>query len=226
MGAEWPRLEIGSMKLTLVCFAVKEEASFFKRAIAGKENVRVLVTGMGKRNAERGIQQALETGHPDLVISAGFAGGLRADLAMGTVVFCADRETGLESALLAAGAQPGRFLCVERVAATAKEKKALWKSSGADAVEMESEALRAVCRQRQIPSATIRVILDTVEQNLPLDFNLLMTDGERLSWQKLMLALAKSPGKIPELMGLQKQSVAAARQLGEVLGKVVPRQGE
>jgi hypothetical protein len=56
---------------------------------------------------------------------------------MGTVVFAADEETGLEPALLAAGARAARFHCVDRVATTAEQKRALWQATGADVVDME-----------------------------------------------------------------------------------------
>src|ERR1051326_2512872 len=48
--------------LTLVCFAVKEEAAPFKAAIASRPDIQILLTGMGQRNAERSIRSALQDG--------------------------------------------------------------------------------------------------------------------------------------------------------------------
>jgi adenosylhomocysteine nucleosidase len=204
----------------LVCFAVKEEARAFQKLVGERGNLDVILVGMGKRNAERAIRAALAKERPQWVLTCGFAGGLRPDLAMGTVVFAADPETGLEASLLAAGAKPARFHCTDGVAATAEQKRALWEATGADAVEMESQVICAVCREQKIPSATVRVILDTANEDLPLDFNRLMTANQRMNYSKLALALAKSPGKVGMLLRLQRQAEAAAGKLAEVLGRI------
>ncbi len=209
------------MPPTLVCFAVKEEAAPFRKLAAGRTDISVLITGMGRGNAERTVRAALEDIRPNALITAGFAGGLRPGLALGTVLVGDDSDPGLTQRLVAAGARKATIFCSERVASTAAQKHQLHQQTGADAVEMESGSICALCRSAGIPSATVRVVLDTAEEDLPLDFNSLMTPEQKLSAGKLALALAKSPGKIGGLLRLQKQSAESAQKLAAVLGRAL-----
>jgi hypothetical protein len=67
----------------------------------------------------------------------------------------------------------------------------------------------------------VRVILDGALEDLPLDFNLLMTPDQRLDPVKLTLALIKSPAKLTALLRLQRQSSSAAQKLAQVLARAV-----
>jgi len=177
---------------------------------------------------------------PELVLTCGFAGGLNPDFKLGEVVFevpsgSSRRESaqikigeklkptdvGCYDKLIAAGAKPAKFFCADRIATTVAEKKKLRDETGADAVEMESAAIHAVCAERGIPCATVRVISDTAGEDLPLDFNALSKPDKNLDFGKLFLAIAKSPGKVGALMELQKKTKFAAEQLAEVLIKVL-----
>jgi adenosylhomocysteine nucleosidase len=205
----------------LVCFAVKEEAIFFRPWAGSQADVQLLITGMGRENAEQAFLQTLSGGLPRLVLTCGFAGGLDPDLKSGDVVYETDDSAELEQALTRSGARAGRFHCADLVAVTAASKQELRRQTGAAGVEMESGAIRTIARKKGIPSATLRVILDTAGEDLPLDFNRLMTPDMRMDPVKLGLSLARAPGKIPGLIRFGKQTRMAARALSRVLEQVL-----
>ena len=206
----------------LVCFALKEEAAPFRKIAATKSGVTLLIVGIGRQNAEHSVRKFLTTNSPELVLTCGFAGGLNSDLKLGAVVFeVLNQQSKIGNQLLAAGAEPVKFFCAEQIATTIAEKKTLRDETGADAVEMESAAIQMVCRERNIPCATVRVISDTANEDLPLDFNALAKADKSLDFRKLFLAIAKSPGKIGALIKLQKKTSFAAKQLALVLEKVI-----
>ncbi len=201
---------------TLVCFALKEESSGLRRGH------HVLITGIGRANAEKSLLKFLANHSPELVLTCGFAGGLNADLKLGDVVFeLSASNPQLSTNLLAAGAKPATFFCADRVATTVTEKKQLREQTGADAVEMESATIHTICAEKKIPCATVRVISDTANEDLPLDFNKLAKPDMNLDFGKLFLAITKSPKKIPALMELQKKTKFAAQQLASVLEKII-----
>ncbi len=235
----------------LICFALKEEAAPFRKIAAGKSGISILLTGIGRQNAEKSLREFLlnwgarasgaqfpasrrkhsdETSEraggtpalPELVLTCGFAGGLNPELKLGEVIFeIGNRKSRNRKSIVASGAKPAKFFCADRIATTAAEKKKLRAETGADAVEMESAAIHAVCAERGIPCATVRVISDTASEDLPLDFNALSKPDKNLDYGKLFLAIAKSPGKIGELLELQKKTKFAAEQLAAVLAKLI-----
>jgi adenosylhomocysteine nucleosidase len=206
---------------TLICFALKEEAAPFRKIAAGETDLSTFIVGIGRANAEKSLRAWLATELPDLVLTCGFAGGLHPDLKLGDVVFDVQSlKSKVQSQLLAAGAKPATIYCADRIATTVAEKIQLRNATSADAVEMESAAIHAVCAEKNIPCVTVRVISDTADEDLPLDFNALAKADKSIHFGKLFLAIAKSPGKIPQLMQLQKKTKFAAERLADVLEKI------
>jgi len=201
----------------LICFAVKEEVKFFKRP-AG---VRTLITGMGRRNAFAALDKYLAQETPSGILTCGFAGALNPKLEVGAIVYEVDEGAPWEKALLESNAKLARFECAARVAITVNEKYKLWHATNADAVEMESDTIREMARRKSIPSATIRTISDTAHQNLPLDFNRILTPDHRIDFAKLAVRLLFSPRKIAELLRFQAQTVTAAQTLAAFLDKLL-----
>jgi nucleoside phosphorylase len=206
----------------LICFAVKEEAAPFRPLAANRPEIRILVSGMGTKNARRAFEKALQEGVPACVITSGYAGGLNPSVGPETVVMDASADFPLTPKFLQAGARIGTYHCAEKVAITAKEKAVLFAQTKRDAVEMESGIIRQICAERGIPAATVRVISDAAHEDLPLDFNALMTPEMNMSLGKLLVALMKSPGKIPELMRFGKRVQSSAKKLSQTLAQAIP----
>jgi len=208
--------------LTLVCFAVPSEARPFQRCVRGRDDVRVLITGMGGRNADRAVRRALSEFSPACVWTCGFAGALDPTLKIGDIVFeQATTPERIAAKLFGAGARPVTFHCAERVAITVAEKSALRARTGATAVEMESKIIHAACAAAGRPCVTVRAISDTADEDLPLDFNALMTREEKINSVRLALAVLASPRKIPALIRLGQNSARVARRLADVLTSVL-----
>ena len=85
---------------------------------------------------------------------------------------------------------------------------------------MESGIIRAICKERGIPSATVRVISDAADEDLPLDFNRLMDADARFRYDRLAVALLKSPGRIRALIQMGFRTRRAARELASVLSSL------
>ena len=206
---------------TLICFAVKEEAAPFRGFAANRPDLRILVTGMGAQNTRKAFAAALAESKPSMVITCGYAGGLNPELPAEALVLNADAGFPLADKLIQAGGRLGTYHCATSVAITAQEKAALFAQTKCDVVEMESGIIRQICVEQGIPSATFRVISDAAGENLPLNFNEMMTPDMAMDFGKLAWALVKSPGKIPELMRFGNRVKSSAQKLGEALSKAV-----
>ena len=205
---------------TLVCFALEQEAVPFRRLAVKMPDVKILITGIGAKNAGTSVRRFLEQHLTKQVFTCGFCGGLKPDLENGDVIFMTGYPA-LEKRLAEADATLATFFSAPRIATTAAEKKQLRTKTGADVVEMESEAILEACREKKIPCAMVRAISDTADEDLPLDFNALTRPDLSLHPGKLAWAIAKAPWKVIALLRLHRRTSVAAQQMADALAKVI-----
>ncbi|MGC8990030.1 MAG: hypothetical protein ACP5MD_07910 [Verrucomicrobiia bacterium] len=205
------------MKNTLFCFAVPIEARPFIRAAGARWPDAVLITGMGRSNAGKALRRRLAEDKPDRVISCGFAGALNPSLKVGDIVFDPGQSPGLDRVLAGEGGHRARFCCVDTVVCKASDKCLLRGSTGADAVDMESGGLSEVCREANLGFAIVRVVSDSADEDLPVDFNRFVTPEDTIDFRRLVLWTAVRPAVMMKLLSWRRRLRSAANRLARVL---------
>ena len=147
------------------------------------ESIRfsLLVSGVGMKQSKKSITSMLIHDF-DTVLLLGFSGALNEHFCIGDVIIDPDSNSFLlnifESRLRLYPIRKGKFLTVA-YALSAKQKINISKKSNCISVDMETQVISEVCRENKIPFFPIRVISDTLRQNIPDDiFKYLNINGE------------------------------------------------
>ncbi len=208
------------------------------RAQIGAADVVVLLTGAGPKQAHLQTAKVLEGDQESIhvCVSAGLAGALKPEYQIGQVLAARSVRTESElddpssnpvqssAPLLTFAAENGatvveQFFSAVRVVGRAEEKRHLGAHS--DAVEMESFEVLLESAASGIPAIAIRVISDTVDEDLPLDMNRIFTDEGQVSIPRVLGQVALHPGSVPDLVRLGQNSKAAAESLAGFLDKYI-----
>lgn len=200
--------------------------------VAGRV-VALVVTGMGRKRAQRGAERLIDGHRPRWLVSPGFAGALHPGLARDATLlpvevanvegrlFPIDPIPG--TAPLPAGVERrGRLLTVDEVVLKASEKARLRAEHGADLVDMETSALAALCVERGLRFLSVRVISDDASSDLPPE--ILSIVGETGSYRvgAAIGAIWRRPSSLKDLWALREQANRAADRLAEVLIALLP----
>jgi adenosylhomocysteine nucleosidase len=162
--------------------------------------------------------------------SWGMAGGLDPALTAGDIflpstviatsgtafITAVDWRERLTAAL--ASMQPiasGRLLTSARALEAIASKAALFRETGAMAVDMESAAVAEVAASYGLPFVAVRVIVDTAQDVLPRAV-VSVIDSGRVHIGRLLTALAISPSDFYQLVKLSSRYRAARRSLTAV----------
>lgn len=207
----------------------RREFDLFKANI-GPNEVTVLLTGMGRKNAAKAMASVpLETF--DLCVSSGLAGSLDETLLPGDVIVAGTVHTADSSLIvesdeslrdLAASlaAKPiSAALTSERIVSTALEKDDLRQQGSI--VEMESAHILAAAGQAHLPAVLIRGISDAADEDLPVDFARVLDSQGHLKLGGLLKEVGLSPHRIPLLIQFGRQSRNAAKALADFLDRYI-----
>jgi len=193
----------------------------------GRRTVIVLA-GPGRENARRAAELLIDGHKPERIISAGFAGALsknlkRNDILLADRVVCGTDEIAVElPPSLAAASGPGvlrgTLLTCDHVVRLPAERQKLLAQFGAAAVDMETFAVAEVCRRRQTPFSSIRVINDLADETLPPDLEHLMNQRSAAGrFGAALGALWRRPASAKEMYQLRENALVASGELAKFI---------
>lgn len=211
---------------------------------AAGHDIVIIEAGMGLENAALATRALLETIRPDILISAGFCGGIAPDLDVGTVVVATRlakvtanglKELSIEfaasgynfvanQAVSSHRVYGGMFISTPVIESKSRILSMLQAGIHYPAVEMESSAVAQIATESGIPFVGIRSVSDSAGEEPGFSLDEFCDGRMRIRIHKVLLTVARKPYIIPQLVRLARNSriaeAALARTIGEFLAFV------
>jgi adenosylhomocysteine nucleosidase len=172
----------------------------------------LLANGPGPQLAGRMLSSPVIAGwNVRQVISTGFCGALDPALHVGDIVVSGEGFEGAAGQFFR-----GNIWSADQVAVTSEEKLKLRQSTGACVVEMESAAVAEKANAWGLPFRAVKVVSDTADEDLALDFNQYRDRDGRFQVPRIAAAALTHPfTTLPALLRLHRNCQQAAESLGE-----------
>jgi len=188
--------------------------------------VEVFHTGVGEKVCHQRVAEFLQDQQFDLLISSGFAGALNDTLQIGDLLlaknFSTVELTEVGSSFSRLPIHEADLLTVRALIDSNDERNKIVRTSGAAAVDMETEFIARACAEHGIPLLSLRVITDTPSEPFPAPPNVLF-DIEQQQTRFLTLAtffLAR-PNRVPQLIQFARRIARVRKILASALFDVV-----
>jgi len=176
--ATWDEIKRNSSSLGVTDRGVSDELQYLQGELNGKPVV-VGCTGVGIRKARRGTSYLIEKFKPELIISAGHAGGLKPGLKVGDILvgeWVLSLEKNQKRKLfsniprlpeLPSGFLKGGLLTGNRFVYDPTDKKRLFQKTGTLSVDMETWGVAEAADKSGVPVIAVRSISDVNQDELP-----------------------------------------------------------
>ena len=206
---------------------ISREAVETVRGTLGGKAVAVIHTGVGKEACRERMAVILRRERFQYLISAGFAGGLEPQLKIGNLLVA---ENYSSAELLASpqlklddeGTFLGKLLTVPAMVESKSERERLFKNTGAEAVDMETQFIAEACASHQIPMLSVRAISDTPAEPFPAPAHVLFDLAkQRTDFFRLGSYLLWHPGAVSRLNAFRERINVARKILTLALERIV-----
>ncbi len=202
----------------------------FRGGLYDEARLVCVESGMGFARARRATQSMIEAHTPDWVLSCGFSGALLPEMKVGnivvanTIIDTHGHELKIDLDLAPdtkKGLFIGRFLTVDKLVRTVKEKQELAQEYDPIAVDLESLAVAQVAKEQEKRFMAVRVISDDLSADLPPEVLSIIGQTGSMRIGAALGAVWKRPASVKEMWQLRETALLAARRLATFLEGVV-----
>lgn len=196
----------------------------------GERRLIVGWTGDGGVAAGDGLMALLRHREISRLVVVGVAGGLSGELDAGRVVVARevhdavgpapapDLTWALRATLV--GAYPGLVFTSDRILVSAEEKREACTELGrpeAATVDLETAIYARILGERRIPYTALRAVSDTVDEDLPVDFNRFADEHGHTQISRVVRFAVSRPDVLAALSSLRKRMHQCSANLSRIL---------
>jgi nucleoside phosphorylase len=226
-----------------VTFALPAESSEFLRLLRNKSradrngvriirgnlddrDIEVLHTGVGEKVCRQRVGRFLQDQQFELLISTGFAGALNDELQVGDLLVAKNFSTvelnEKRSSFSSLPIHMANLSTMPALIDSSEARNNLARTSGAAAVDMETEFIARACAAHGVPLLSLRVITDTPREPFPAPAHILFDIAkQRTDLPKLATFFLAHPNRIPRLVQFARKIAAARKILANALVAVL-----
>ena len=190
---------------------------------------RVVAVGGGTADGARAAVRMLVDQGATALLSFGLAGGLDPALAAGALivpetVLVGGVRLATDPALSRAlgGPTAACLLGAETIAATADDKRRLWRETGCAVLDLESGAVAEIAHAHSLPFAVLRIVCDPAAMSLPAVALLALSANGWIAPVSVLAAVLRDPAQIPTLLRLGRSASRARGALARRVGAIQP----
>lgn len=209
-----------------IAFALEFESACFRARHDPRLRVGVWLLGAMGAAAATSLKRKLDDSVPALLISAGFAGGLRPGLKVGDLVLGENHSDRNVVANLSLDNRwhVGGVTTAQAILERAEDKRCLGLETGCLAGDLETAQLAEICAEHRLPMLSVRCISDAVEDDLPVPADVLLNPQTgRPNPLMLFRYLLGHPSCVTGFNKLLKNSRMAQVQLAKGLEEILPQ---